>query len=145
MNILLPVAASFAATVFFAMLLGQPRRTLLLSAAIAALGYLIFLLMGQTTVAYFISTLIISLLSEVCARVRKMAATLFFTSAIIPLVPGLGLYRTMRYIAAHEYDMAASVGADTILGICAIALAITAATLVFANIPHKKHPGSARP
>ncbi|MBQ6951014.1 MAG: threonine/serine exporter family protein [Clostridia bacterium] len=122
------------AAFFFALLLNQPRKTMLFSALFAGLGYGIFLLLGQSTLGYFCATLFIGVACEICARLMKKISTLFITSALIPLVPGVGLYRTMRYLVQGEYHMAISCGTDTLMGICAIALGITISSVLFANI-----------
>ncbi len=122
------------AAFFFALLLNQPRKTMLFSAPFAGLGYGIFLLLGQSTLGYFCATLFIGVACEICARLMKKISTLFITSALIPLVPGVGLYRTMRYLVQGEYHMAISCGTDTLMGICAIALGITISSVLFANI-----------
>lgn len=139
MNVWIQLLACFFATILFAVLLNQPPRSLIFSGIIGTLGYGVFILLNQTTLAYFAATLVIGIACEITARMRKMASTLFITSALIPIVPGIGLYRTMLYIAQENFSMAGKVGAETILGICAIALAITISTIIFANF-HKK-PG----
>ena len=109
----------------FSVLLHQPWRTIPASTLIATVGYGVFLLLGKTTPAYFWATLLIGICCEICARVMKRTATLFVTSAIVPLVPGIGLYNTMLYVVEGDYGNAVTTGAATVLGICGIALAIT--------------------
>ena len=123
--------ACFAASLSFSVLVRQPKGSMLVSAVIATAGYSLFLLMGQNTLAYFTATLLIGLSCEICARIMKRAATLFVTGAIIPLVPGVGLYNTMRYVVEGNYHQAMSTGASTVLGLCAIALAITTTSVLF--------------
>ena len=132
----------FAASICFSLMLNQPKRTILISAVVATGGYGLFMLLNQTTVAYFAATMLIAVLCETFARIMKKVTTLFLTSSLIPLVPGIGLYRTMRYIVEGDYSQALHVGIATIMGICAIALAITFSSVLFSNIPHhKKHAG----
>ena len=100
------------------------------------------LLMGQTAMAYFVASLAVGLLCELTARVTRMATTLFLVSAIIPLVPGLGLYRTIMYIAEDNFSMALSMGVETVTGIGAIALSLTIATTIFSNIRLHVKPDS---
>ena len=123
--------ACFAASLSFSVLVRQPKGSMLVSAVIATAGYSLFLLMGQNTLAYFTATLLIGLSCEICARIMKRAATLFVTGAIIPLGPGVGLYNTMRYVVEGDYHQAMSTGASTVLGLCAIALAITTTSVLF--------------
>ena len=123
----------------FSVLLHQPRRTIPASSLIATAGYAAFLLLGKTTMAYFWATLLIGVCCEICARIMKRTATLFVTAAIIPLVPGLGLYNTMLYVVDGDYGSAMTTGTATVLGICGIALAITmSSVLVGAVHPRRK-------
>ena len=117
----------------------QPWRTIPVSSLIATAGYVVFLLLGKSTLAYFGATLVIGVCCEICARIMKRTATLFVTGAIIPLVPGIGLYNTMLYVVEGNYSKAVNTGAATVLGICGIALAITmSSVLVSAFHPRKK-------
>ena len=123
----------------FSVLMHQPRRTIPVSSLIATAGYGIFLLLGKTTLAYFGATMVIGICCEICARVMKRTATLFVTGAIIPLVPGVGLYNTMRYVVEGDYSNAVNAGAAAVLGFCGMALAITmSSVLVSAFHPPKK-------
>ena len=53
-----------------------------------------------------------------------MIATVFVTIAILPLVPGLGLYRAMSALATGDMSLAASMAAHTMALILMIALGI---------------------
>ncbi len=123
--------ACAVAAASFSVWLHQPRSTILVSSLVAVVGYGIFLLLGKGGMAYFLATLFIGVCCEICARVMKRAATLFVTGAIIPLVPGVGLYNTMLYVVEGDYGNAVTTGAATVLGICAIALAITMSAVLF--------------
>ena len=115
----------------FSVLLHQPRSTILVSSVVSILGYSVFLLLKQSTLAYFLASLLIGLCCELAARLMKRVATLFVTGAIVPLVPGIGLYRTMRFVVDGEYSRAVQTGAATLLGICGIAMAITISSVLF--------------
>ena len=136
MNIVIQLLASFAASFFFSLLFNQPRKTIPVSASIALIGYGIFMFLNQTTVGFFFSTLFMAIACEIAARLMKKATPIFLVTAIIPIIPGVGLYRTVRYIVEGNYSMAAHTGTDALLGILAVALAITFSSLLFANIPH---------
>lgn len=134
MNVLIQCLAAMFASAAFGWLLRQPRQTMVYTSLIGVNGYVIYLLMDQTAMAYFVAALAVGLLCELTARITQMATTLFLVSAIIPLVPGLGLYRAMMYIAQEDFQRALSTGVETVTGIGAIALALTLATTFFSNI-----------
>ena len=131
------LACAVAAAAFSA-LLRQPWKTIPVSSLIGVAGYSVFLLLGKTTLAYFLATLLIGICCEICARVMKRTTTIFVTGAIVPLVPGVGLYNTMLYVVHGDYYNAVNTGAATILGICAIALAITMASVLFTAFHGKR-------
>ena len=134
MSFLMQTLGCFLGTVFFSVLLNQPVKTMLYSGLIGTAGYVVYALLGSGTMGYFFGTLTIAVLCEIAARVFKKAATLYLISALIPIVPGIGLYRTMRYLVEDNIAMTAKVGTETLMGVCAIALAITVSTIVFSNI-----------
>jgi len=130
--------ACTVATIAYSALVKLPRKAIVITALIATAGYGVYLLMGESTLGYFLASLLIGVLCEICARIMKRAATLFMTAAIIPLVPGVGLYRTMRYVVEENARMALETGTSTLLGLCGIALALTISTVIFANFWPKK-------
>lgn len=138
MGLPMQVVGCFIGTILFSVLLNQPPKTMIFSGIIGTLGYFVFELLHETTMAYFFATLTIALLCEIAARIFKKAATLYLISALIPIVPGIGLYRTMRYLVEDNVAMSAQVGIETLMGVCAIALAITCSSIVFSNIPRKR-------
>ena len=125
--------ACFFAAVFFSMLMNQPKSTMPVSALIATAGYGLFLLLGKGVLAYFAATVLIGFSCEIAARLMKRTATLFVTGAIVPLVPGVGLYNTMRYVVEGAYTKAVSTGVFTLLSICGIALAVTITSVLFSS------------
>lgn len=136
--------ACLVATAAYSVLVKLPWNTMVITACIGAAGYGLFLLLGQGTIGYFAGALLMGLSCEICARLMKRTATLFMTGAIIPLVPGVGLYRTMRYVVEGNATMAVEMGTSTLLGLCSIALAMTITTVLFANFnARRKRKGQA--
>jgi|LSQX01.1.fsa_nt_gb uncharacterized membrane protein YjjB (DUF3815 family) len=139
MNLILEALACMLATVSFAVLLRQPKGTLIYTAIISVSGYLCFSLLGKGMDAYFVGGLLVGLACEIVARVKKVATTLFLISGIIPMVPGLGLYQTATFMAARDYEQALRTGMDTLGGLAAIALAVTLTGTLFSGF-HAKNP-----
>ena len=145
MSVFWQLLSCFFAAMAFSALMNQPLRTMPVSALIATAGYSVYLALGKGVVAYFGATILIGLCCEICARLLKRTSTLFFTGAIVPLVPGVGLYNTMRYVVTGEYSRAASTGVFTLLAIFAIALAVTITSVVFSAFTAHKTQKNKRP
>lgn len=137
MDRVIEALACMAAATFFGALLRQPKKTLVYTALIGLLGYVVYLLLGMGILAFFVSGLLVGLLCELTARIVKHATTLFLISSIIPTVPGLGLYRAMMALSQGDMDGALSTGVATLAGIGAIALSLTIATALFNSIKTK--------
>jgi uncharacterized membrane protein YjjB (DUF3815 family) len=108
-----------------------PRGALVWSALLGSTGYLIYIILsgyitGDIT-AYFIGTLFVSVVGELMARKMRMPSTVFVIPAIIPLVLGYGLYRTMLLLVRNDFNGFLKTGANTffIAGIMAVAIALT--------------------
>ncbi|MBE6924707.1 MAG: threonine/serine exporter family protein [Ruminococcaceae bacterium] len=80
---------------------------------------------------YFWATLFSAAYSETMARIRKCPAIGYLVVAIFPLIPGAGVYYTMRYAVMGEMDMFASQGMHTaaIAGIMAVAILLVSTTV----------------
>lgn len=93
------VFASFVATMGFGILFNIKGKNLIfagIGGAIAWLVYKLGLSSGLSDIgSLFVSSLIFSAYSEICARVLKTPVTTIVVCALIPLVPGGGMYYTM--------------------------------------------------
>ncbi|MEY8386960.1 threonine/serine exporter family protein [Oscillospiraceae bacterium 38-13] len=69
-----------------------------------ALGWLVYLLAGGTIFAAFLAAASIGLFSEAMSRVRHCPVTGYVLVALLPLVPGGGIYYAMRHCVAGETD-----------------------------------------
>jgi uncharacterized membrane protein YjjB (DUF3815 family) len=131
---------SFMAAMFFSFLFNVPKKSVLPSATIAGIGYIVFITVGSTpeTVlfGYFIGTLIMAILSEIAARILKMTTTIFISIGVIPLVPGLGLYQAMQALVENNYSAFAAAGTNTILAAGTMAMAIAISSLLVKVFSH---------
>jgi uncharacterized membrane protein YjjB (DUF3815 family) len=121
------------ATAFFAILFKVPRKAVPVSTVLGSVGYVVYEwtspVLGSSIAGYFIATFLMAVCSEISARIIKMPTTVFIIPAIIPLVPGIGLYNTMMYLVQGQDAKAGQTGIATILAIIAMAMA-----LVFTSI-----------
>lgn len=86
----------------------------------------LFTLQGMSKVmALFYSSMIVSVLSEVFARIYKTPVTCFLLSALIPLVPGTGMYYTMSNIVKEDYSYAFQLGIQTLFQASSIVIGST--------------------
>ena len=80
---------------------------------------------GWTEVmSLFLASIAFSIFSEVCARIQRTPVTTFIICALIPLVPGGGMYRMMVKAISSDVMGALQIGLDTISNAGALALGI---------------------
>ena len=131
-EILRALAGSFFGTVGFAMLVHIPKRAWLPSGLIAAFSYLVYWVSLRLELSdpssIFLGSFIGSLAGLLCARKMKIIGTVFLMSAIVPVVPGLGLYRMMSFLGQGRIMDGANMGIHAMITIAMIALGLGAGT-----------------
>lgn len=65
-------------------------------------------------IALFTASIAFSIFSEICARIQKTPVTTFIICALIPLVPGGGMYRMMFHAINHESMLAIQTCMETL-------------------------------
>jgi len=99
------------------------------------LTWLVYSLMlrftGGDLTAYFWATLFSAAYSEAMARIRKCPAIGYLVVGIFPLIPGAGVYYTMRHAVLGNMDQFASQGMHTaaIAGVMAVAILLVSTTV----------------
>ena len=124
------VLGSFFGAVGFAMLVHVPKRSWFVSGLIASLSYLLYWFLAYLglpdPMAIFIGSLFGSLISFLSARLMKIISTVFLMSAVVPVVPGLGLYRMMSSLGQGQLAAGAMTGIQAMITVAMIALGIGA-------------------
>ena len=137
---LLPCLWAFCACVGFTLIFNLRGR---LGKAICglggALGWLVYLLLGQTVAAAFAAALVIGVFSELMARLRHFPATSYLLIALLPLVPGGGIYYTMTYCLAGDIPLFLSKLLQTLGMAAALAVGATLALTVFRAFWPRRH------
>ena len=108
----------FFATLAFAVVFHVPKKHLMTSGLIGAIGWTIFVIVKfeiGSFVAGFAAACAIGLLADICARKFHQAATVYIIPGIIPLVPGAGMYYTTLYLIHGEMSMAADKCVETLM------------------------------
>ena len=119
-----------AAVIFYSLLMNSPKQLIKYTAVISGLGYVIYNIFryfaDSEILGCFAATLFIAISGEILARIKKTPSTIFVFPAIIPLVPGIGLYQTMLKLVQNDYGAALTKGVQTVFiaGAMAVAVAI---------------------
>ena len=127
---------SFIAAAEFAILFQAPKKSLPISGVIGAVGWVVYIYIRKdlnydSFYAMFAATVALSLLSELAARIFKQPVTVFVIPGIIPIVPGLGMYKGMAAIIENNYDTGVNILITTVMDASAIALGMMLMTSVF--------------
>lgn len=134
----LKVGLAGLATACFGPLMRVPGRAVLPASLLGALAYAAHLAMNEMlflsgALSLFIASGLVALLCELLARRMRMIATIFLCVALVPLIPGVSLYRTMRELLLGNDMGALSTGMGTLLAIGAIALGAAIGSLLVAR------------
>lgn len=107
MAILLSCLYSFIATIGFCIIFNIRGKMVFFASLGGALGWLAYELsafFGNDLSQYFVATVVIALYAEIMARLHKVPVTIYLIAALIPLVPGSGIYYTMEHFINGNID-----------------------------------------
>ena len=112
------IVASFLATCGFGLLFGLEKTRLFFSSLNGVLSWCIYLLLIRAnlseTLSFFLSSVAMTIYSEIMARKIKAPATLFLIGGFIPLVPGSGVYYTMYGVITSDTVLIVKKGIQTL-------------------------------
>lgn len=136
LNLFLHFVFAFIATAAFGILFQAPKRTLSMCGLTGAIGWCLYKYLGlhlgfSSFYANFIATLALAIVAETFARIAKEPATIFIATGVIPLVPGLGMYKGMDKIIESYYEQGVNILITAATDSMAIALAIMMVASVF--------------
>ena len=123
-------AAAFLAIFGFSIILDVPKKFLLYAGAAGGVCWFVYLLALQADgkrsliMAAFLSSLVVSILSHIFARVLKAPVTVFLVAGILPTVPGASVYRCVYFMIQGLADLSTYHLVQTIQIAGAMALAI---------------------
>lgn len=108
-ELILPVIYAFFASLAYAFLFNIHGINTVYAAVVGACGWLAYLLTGycwnSTIIQSLVAGLTIAALSELMSRLRRCPSTGFLLVAFFPLVPGGGIYYTMKYCIEGDRSM----------------------------------------
>ena len=140
-NIILDLIFCFAATLFFALTINSPKEILIHTSTAASIGYVIYAACSahiNITLGFFAGKAFVALMGETFARKFKMPVTIFIFPAVLPIVPGFGLYETMLAFVKNDIPSALEIGAATTCNIAAMAIAIALVSIGAAKMKSEK-------
>lgn len=130
-KILLPFIFAMGASGFSAFYLNTNLFDVLPGALIGGLGWLLFSFVGDGgVISYFVGAFAVAIFSEIIAHVVKNPATIYLLPGLLPLVPGGGMFKTMRFCANGLIEQSLSSGFSTLCSAGAIALGIALASSI---------------
>ena len=138
LEMILQFLAASVGTISFSLLFSVPREHYPLCGLIGGIGWIItwFCINGLQVGAIagtFIATVFIVFASRAGSTIRKCPVTLFLIPGIFPLVPGVGIYRTVYYTLMKETERSEYYGRQTV----GIAVAIVLGSLFVFEISQK--------
>lgn len=106
---IIQVIGAFVAVVAVSIVFGVSRRFLVYSGFAGAFSWLIYLILliagtGEL-IGVFVATLVSAFISHIFARMLKAPVTTFLIPAILPTVPGVGMYRIVYYMILGDKAM----------------------------------------
>lgn len=122
------VIVALVASLGFAIIFNIRGRKLIFATIGGGLSWFCYLYLTNSGISVilslFISSIIFSIYSEICARYLKTPVTTIVVCALIPLVPGAGMYNTMYETILGNIKGAVELGLNTLASAGALALGV---------------------
>lgn len=145
LELMLQVLSAFVGVVAVAISFQVPKKYLLLAGATGAGGWLVELVMEEllqsSIVSSFLAALLVAVLAQIFARVSKAPVTLYLVTGILPLVPGVGMYRTVYYLLQSNQELTSYYLSYTLQIAGMIALAIFVVDSCFKRLYQRNKRG----
>ena len=141
-QLLLPTLIAFVSCIGFCMIFNIRDTNMYIAAAGGALAwatYLVVVHYYDSVIANFVGGIVVSLFSEAVARPRRTPSTCFLIIGLLPLVPGSGIYYTMKYYVQGQYADFAAKGMATLTAAGAIALGVMLVISMVRMFLHIQH------
>ncbi len=137
-----PCLCAFLACVGFTLMFNIHGVGKLIAGVGGALSWLVYLLAGSTIFAAFLAAAAIGIFAEIMSRVRLCPVTGYVLVALLPLVPGGGIYYAMHYCVSGDTEQFLNTLLHTFGMAAALAVgAMLASSLFRAAFPKLRRPG----
>jgi len=109
LELIFQVISAFIGVVALAILFQVPKQYLLPAGITGASGWFAELvtenLLDNPVFSTFLAALLVAVMSQIFARVSKAPVTVYLVTGILPLVPGIGMYRTVYYLLQSNGEL----------------------------------------
>lgn len=116
-------------TIAFSITYNVPKRYLLDIGIIGAISWLLYMILKENfrmdITAVFIPGLFATLVSKILAARRKTPMTIFLSTSMFPLIPGLSFYRGIYFLLTGSNDLAMTHLRTSFITAFAITIAIS--------------------
>lgn len=131
---LIQIATGLIGSLCFGILFNMRGKRLIAAAVGGLLSWGLFVVLSHfilnEPINYFIVAAVVSLYSEIMARILKTPAAPVVTTSLIPLIPGGSLYYTMASAFKSDITMFLEKAVTTLKLACALALGIIVVTAI---------------
>lgn len=128
MGIWLQVLGAFLAVMSLCIMFNVPKRYVLYDGIATAVGWFVYLVVMEKglseMLAMFFASMVIALTSHIFARIFKAPVTIFLIPGMLPLVPGVGMYRIVYYLVIGNNKMSSHYLIQTLLLAGVLALGV---------------------
>jgi len=138
LEFLLQVLSAFVGVIAVAITVQVPKKNLLLAGLTGAVGWAVELLLENTIMSAFLAALTVAVLAQIFARLSKAPVTVYLVTGIFPLVPGVGMYRTVYYLLQSNREQTSYYLSYTLQVAGMIALAIFVVDSFFKKLYKKR-------
>lgn len=130
------------ASLGFGVIFNIRGRKLIFAALGGGLSWFCYLFLEKINVStifsMFICSIIFSIYSEICARFLKTPVTTLIICALIPLVPGSGMYYTMNETIRGNIHGAVELGLNTLYSAGCLALGVIFVSTITKQVTNLK-------
>ncbi len=134
---------SFIACFGFGILFNIKGKKLIFAALGGGLSWFCYLFFSSfnmsETLSFFLSSIIFSTYSEICARFLKTPVTTIIICSLFPLVPGAGMYYTMYETITGNVSGAIELGLTTLANAGSLALGVIFVSTITRQITNLKN------
>lgn len=135
MTLIFQTLISFFASIFFAIVFNAPKKLLMASGFVGAIGWMVFTIADgaklNPAVGVFLASIALSLCAHLFARFYKRPVIIFNVAGIIPLVPGGVAYDATKNLVISDFGEALAKGMEATLSSGAIAFGLLIAEILF--------------